>query len=122
MIKVFVGLDPVEMVGFHVFVQSVLRRTNPNKIQIIPICGDKGTASNTFNKARFEIPYRCGFRDRAVWMDGSDMLCRADIAELPDLLETGCDLAVVRHNYSTKHPVKFLGQANEDYPCKNDSS
>jgi hypothetical protein len=122
MLKLFVGLDPNELIGFHVFVQSVLSRTDPNKIEIIPVCGSKGTASNAFNKARFEIPHRCGYRGRAVWVDGSDMLCRGDIQELPDLLEPGCDVAVVKHNYSTKYPVKFLGQSNDDYPRKNWSS
>lgn len=122
MLKLFVGLDPNELIGFHVFVQSVLSRTDPNKVEIIPVCGSKGTASNAFNKARFEIPYRCGYRGRAVWVDGSDMLCRADIQELPDLLETGCDVSVVKHEYSTRHPTKFLGQPNEDYPRKNWSS
>lgn len=122
MLQIFVGFDPNELVGFHVFVQSVLSRTDPNKVSITPVCGQKGDASNVFNKARFEVPYRCGFRGRAIWMDGSDMLCRADISELPDLLESGCDLAVVHHTYSTKYPVKFLGQPNVDYPRKNDSS
>jgi hypothetical protein len=122
MLNLFVGLDPNELVGFHVFVQSVLRRTDPNKVAIHPVCGQRGDASTTFSKARFEIPYRCGFKGRAVWVDGSDMLCRADILELPDLLEPGCDLAVVHHTYSTKYPTKFLGQPNPDYPRKNDSS
>ena len=122
MLKLFVGLDPNELVGFHVFIQSVLNHTDPNKVEIIPVCGSKGTASNVFNKARFEIPYRCGFKGRAVWVDGSDMLCRADILELQDLLETGCDVAVAKHEYSTKHQTKFLGQPNEDYPRKNWSS
>jgi hypothetical protein len=121
-VKVFCGLDPNELIGFHVFVQSVLSRTDPNKVEIVPVCGSKGTASNAFNKARFEIPFRCGFKGRAVWVDGSDMLCRADIQELPELLETGCDVAVVKHDYSTKYPIKFLGQSNDDYPRKNWSS
>jgi hypothetical protein len=122
MLKLFVGLDPKEIVGFHVFVNSVLSRTNPNKVSIHPVIGEKGTASNTFNKARFEVPYRCHFNGQAVWLDGSDMLCRTDILELPDLLEGGHDVAVVKHNYSTKHGTKFLGQSNEDYPRKNWSS
>ena len=29
---------------------------------------------------------------------------------------------VVKHNYSTKHPVKYLGQRNDDYERKNWSS
>jgi len=29
---------------------------------------------------------------------------------------------VVKHDYKTKHPVKYLGNANDDYPRKNWSS
>jgi hypothetical protein len=122
MLNLFVGLDPNELVGFHVFVQSVLRRTDPNKVAIHAVCGQRGDASTAFSKARFEIPYRMGFKGIAVFADGSDMLCRSDILELPDLLETGCDVAVVPHEYSTKYPTKFLGQPNDDYPRKNWSS
>jgi hypothetical protein len=122
MFKLFVGRDPVEIVGFHVFVESVLDQTNPNKVQIIPISGHKGTASNIFNIDRFRVPERCGYKGRAAFADGSDMLCRTDILALADQLEEGCDLAVVKHEYSTKHPTKFLGQPNEDYPRKNQSS
>lgn len=119
MLKLFVGLDTKEQVGFHVFVQSVISRTDPNQVEIIPICRAKGSASNTFNMHWPEIPRRCGFKGRAVFVDGSDMLCRSDILELPDLLEPGCDVALVPHCYSTKFPTKFLGQPNEDYPRKN---
>ena len=122
MLNLFVGYDPNEIVGFHVFIQSVLSRTDPNKVCITPVWGSKGDASNTFSRARFEIPARMRFQGIAVWADGSDMLCRANILELPDLLESGCDVAVVPHEYSTKYPTKFLGQSNDDYPRKNWSS
>ena len=62
-----------------------------------------------------------GFRGWAIWADG-DMLCRADIKELWDLRECGFDVMVVKHDYRTKHPVKYLGARNEDYPNKNWSS
>lgn len=119
MLKLYCGYDPAEKVGFYTFLESVLSRTDPNKVEIIPICRDKGSASNRFNMHWTEVPRRAGFRGRAVYADGCDMLCRADILELPDLLEPGCDVAVVQHNYSTKYPVKFLGQPNEDYERKN---
>lgn len=118
-VRLFVGLDPNELVGFHVFVQSVLGQTDPNQVEIHPICRTKGNASNAFNMHWHEVPKRAGFKGRAIFADGCDMLCRTDIRELPDLLETGCDVAVVPHEYSTKHPTKFLGHANEDYPRKN---
>lgn len=119
MLKLYCGYDPAEKVGFYTFVESVLSRTDPNKVEIIPICREKGTASNRFNMHWPEIPRRAGFKGRPVYVDASDMLCRGDILELPELLETGCDVAVVQHEYSTKYPLKFLDQPNEDYPRKN---
>lgn len=50
------------------------------------------------------------------------MLCLADIQELWDLRELGFDVMVVKHNYSTKHQTKYLGQPNQDYERKNWSS
>lgn len=121
-IRLFVGRDPAETVGYHVFVESVLSRTDPNKISITALSGDKGDASNTFNKVRFLVPYLCNYSGWAIFADGSDMLCLSDIRELWDMQEPGYDVKVVPHSYSTKWPVKFLGQPNEDYPRKNQSS
>lgn len=50
------------------------------------------------------------------------MLCRSDIEELWDLKQGYSDLMVVKHEYRTKYPVKYLGQRNEDYERKNWSS
>jgi lipopolysaccharide biosynthesis glycosyltransferase len=119
-IQVYVGYDPRESVAYHVCCHSVLARTKA-QVSFTPVCGSMDDASNTFSKARFLVPYMQGFRGKAIWLDG-DMLCRADIAELYGQLEHGCDVAVVQHNYSTKHPVKYLGQRNDDYPRKNWSS
>jgi len=121
-IRLFVGKDPRETVGYHVFVESVLRRTDPNRISITALTGDQGDASTTFSKARFRIPELCGYRGWALWADGSDMLCRADIRELWELKTPGYDVMVVPHEYRTKYATKFLGQPNENYPRKNQSS
>jgi hypothetical protein len=121
-IRLYVGKDPRETVGYHVFVESVLRRTDPNKISITALTGDQEDASTSFSKARFLIPELCGYRGWAIFMDGSDMLCRADIRELWSLRKPGYDVMVVPHEYRTKYPVKFLNQMNSDYPRKNWSS
>ena len=78
-------------------------------------------ASNTFSRARFLVPEMNGYKGWAIFCDG-DMLCRADIQGLWDLRQSGFDVMVVKHEYQTKHPVKYLGARNEDYPCKNWSS
>jgi hypothetical protein len=121
-IRLFVGKDPNETVGYHVFVESVLSRTDPNRVSVTALTGEKGDASNTFSKARFRVPELCGYNGWAIFADGSDMLCRSDIRELWDLRETGYDVMVVKHDYRTKHPVKFLGQPNENYERKQWSS
>lgn len=119
-IPIYVGFDQREAIAYHVFCHSVLSRTKA-QVSFTPVCGEQGDASNTFSKARFSIPEMQGYRGWALWADG-DMLCRADIAELWALRKTGFDVMVVKHDYRTKHPVKYLGSRNEDYPCKNWSS
>jgi lipopolysaccharide biosynthesis glycosyltransferase len=119
-IPVFVGYDPREAVAYHVFCHSVLTRTKA-KVSFSPVCGEMGDASNTFSKARFLVPEMMGYRGWALFADG-DMICRTDIEELWALRKPGFDVMVVKHDYRTKHPVKYLGARNEDYPNKNWSS
>lgn len=119
-IQIYVGFDPREAVAYSVFCHSVLTRTKA-QVTFTPVCGARDDASNTFGKARFLVPYKQGFKGRAIWCDG-DMLCRADVAELYGQIESGFDVAVAQHCYSTKYPVKYLGSNNEDYPRKNWSS
>jgi lipopolysaccharide biosynthesis glycosyltransferase len=119
-IRLFVGRDTRETVAFHVFVESVLSRTTA-RVSITPVSGDQRDGSNCFIYQRFLVPWMCGFNGWAIFADG-DMLCRGDIAELWGLRDPTCDVLVVKHEYSTRHPVKYLGQANDNYPRKNWSS
>ncbi len=50
------------------------------------------------------------------------MICRTDIAEILANFNNDEAVKVVKHYYKTKHPVKYLGAKNEDYPKKNWSS
>lgn len=121
MIPIFVGYDEREAVGFPVFCHSVLART-AERVSFEPVRGIKRPESSTsFEPGRWSVPGRCGFRGIAVWAE-CDMLCLANIAELVALLDSNCDVMVVKHDYRTRFPVKFLGQKNEDYPRKNWSS
>jgi lipopolysaccharide biosynthesis glycosyltransferase len=61
------------------------------------------------------------FKGRAIFIDG-DMVVRGDIIELYESLQTAHDVAVVKHDYKTRMPVKYMGAPNEDYPRKNWSS
>lgn len=120
-LRVFIGYDKREAVTYHTCVQSIIEHARyPQWLQFTPVTGEQRDGSNAFIYARFLVPYWCGFKGRAVFIDG-DMLLRADISELfagrmPEAVR------VVKHNYKTKHAVKYLGYANADYPRKNWSS
>lgn len=77
--------------------------------------------SNAFIYSRFLVPHLMGYRGWAIFADG-DMICNADIAELWALRDESKAVMVVKHDYLTKHPVKYLGARNDDYPRKNWSS
>jgi hypothetical protein len=127
-IRIYTGFDQREAVGWHVCVQSIIERTD-SQVEIIPLTerlgkklgiGTDGT--NVFTKLRFAVPYLSGYRGWALFIDCADMLLMADVAELWALKDPSFDVMVVKHEYSTKHPVKYLGQQNLDYPLKNWSS
>jgi hypothetical protein len=50
-----------------------------------------------FTYSRFLIPYLCQFQGWAIFMDGTDMMLRDDIAKLWDLREAAYDLMLVKH-------------------------
>jgi lipopolysaccharide biosynthesis glycosyltransferase len=131
MLRLFVGYDPREAVAYHVFVQSVLDRTSV-PVSITPLhapmlAGFDGQrdGTNAFIFSRYLIPALCGFKGWALFVDG-DMLLRADLADLWALRDEGCAVQVVKHDYQTRHPRKYLGSPlendNVDYPRKNWSS
>jgi hypothetical protein len=120
-IPIFVGYDPREAIGYHVFCNSVLRRTKA-QVSFTPVCGNiEPDASNTFSKERFKIAAKLGFKGWGIFADG-DMTCRADIAELWAMRRPEYDLMVCFHDYTTRYKTKYLGAKNEDYPKKNRSS
>lgn len=128
-IKVFVGLDPTaEPVAYHTFCQSVIDHASV-PVSFTPLCltslqGYDEThtdGSNQFIYSRFLVPALCGYKGWAIFADG-DMLCRTDIAELMALKDEFNAVQVVKHDYKTKYPVKYLGAKNNDYPRKNWSS
>lgn len=125
MVKVFAGYDPREAIGFSVFVQSLLDHASV-PVEIIPTRGDQRDGTNAFIYARFLVPHLCGFKGTAIFLDGADMLMRADIAELAALADPHKAVQVVKHDYKTRHPRKYIGTAlesdNRSYPRKNWSS
>lgn len=122
MVKIFTGWDSRESIGHATFCHSVWSRTQePVAIARCPnFIGTDGT--NAFTKSRFLVPYFCDYEGFALYMDGSDMLCFADIGELWRLRDKRYAVQVVKHDYKTRFPVKYLGEPNFDYPRKNWSS
>jgi lipopolysaccharide biosynthesis glycosyltransferase len=127
-IPVFVGYDPREAVAYHVCVNSIIRNSS-QPVAIVPVAlnlfrdySETHTdGSNHFIYTRFLVPYLCDFTGHAIFIDG-DMIVRGDIAELWALRDASKDVQVVKHDYKTRMPVKYLGSKNEDYPRKNWSS
>lgn len=127
-IPVFIGYDPREAIAYHTCVNSIIRNSS-RPVAIVPIALNlfkdyKEThtdGSNHFIYTRFLVPYLMDYQGWAIFIDG-DMIVRGDIAELWDLRNDDMDVMVVKHDYKTRMPVKYLGSKNEDYPRKNWSS
>lgn len=128
LIPIFIGYDPREAVVFHVCSNSIIRHST-TPVQIIPLALNlfedyKEThkdGSNAFIYSRFLVPHLMNYKGHAIYIDG-DMVVKADISELWKLRQGHRDVQVVKHDYKTRMPIKYLGSKNEDYPRKNWSS
>jgi hypothetical protein len=124
-IRLFTGWDEREAVGWHAFAQSVIERSSV-PVAITPFSGQQRDGTNAFTYSRFLVPYLCHFSGMAIFADGVDMLCRGDLAELWELRDPWKAVQVVKHEYATRHPRKYVGTdleaENRDYPRKNWSS
>ena len=125
MIRLFTGWDAREAAGWHAFVDSVYKHTSvPVSITRLPERQLDG--SNAFTFSRFLVPDLCGYQGWAIYMDGADMLCKGDIAELWDFRDERYAVHVVKHAYRSKFTRKYLGTPmesdNKEYPRKNWSS
>lgn len=125
MIRLFTGHDPREAEGLAVFIHSVLKYAS-EPVSIAPLGGKQKDGTNRFTYSRFQVPQLCNFEGWAIFADGCDMLMQADIAELWNLRDEKYAVMCVKHDYQTRHPLKYQGTAmeakNQDYPRKNWSS
>ena len=134
MINLYFGHDPREEVGTHVFLSSVFEHTK-TPVMVSPLHRDMFTSfyaagqrdgSNAFTYTRFLIPFLQGWTGTAIFADGADMLARCDLSELWAWRDPYKAVQVVKHDYKTKHPRKYIGTPmeaqNRDYPRKNWSS
>jgi len=126
MVRVFIGYDPAETVAYHVAAHSILRHATvpvsvtPLKLSQLPITRMRDPKQSTeFSFSRFLVPWLCGFKGMAIFMD-CDVLLRADIAELTG--QIGKSVSVVKHSYTPSTEGKFLGNRQTSYDKKNWSS
>jgi hypothetical protein len=83
-VRVFVGFDPRQPVGYSVL-QSSLHRHSARRVQVEPLMLNKlpikrrGLTEFTFS--RFLVPYLCGYEGTAIFMD-ADIIVTGDIGEL----------------------------------------
>lgn len=130
-IPLYIGFDPREAACYTVFCQSVIERASVpvafyplHKPMLQGFDGQKD-GTNAFIYSRFLVPSLQGWHGFAIFCDG-DMVALDDIAKLWALREPKYAVQVVKHDYRTKHPVKYVGTpmeaANLDYAGKNRSS
>lgn len=133
-IRLYAGYDPREEVGYHAFCSSVIEHATvpvaitplgPQAVSRLYTEGQRD-GTNAFIYLRFLIPYLQNFEGWAVFADGADMVMNADIAELASLYDPFKAVQVVKHEYKTRHPRKYVGTQmeadNGDWPAKNWSS
>jgi hypothetical protein len=95
-LRVFIGVDPRQPVGFSVLASSLYRHSSlpvsitPLVLRQLPL---KRRGLTDFTYSRFLVPYLCGFRGSALFLD-ADMVMRGDIAELFYLLDTRTSVQV----------------------------
>lgn len=129
-LPIYVGFDQREAVAYHTFCQSVLERSSV-PVAFVPLAAHAvggvmrrelpHDGSNAFTYSRFLVPHLQRHSGWALFADG-DMVCNADVAALFERADDQFAAMVVPHDYRTKHPTKYLGAANPDYPRKNWSS
>jgi hypothetical protein len=130
-IPLYVGFDQREAACYHTFCQSVLERSSL-PVAFIPLHGPmlkdfdgQRDGTNAFIYSRFLVPHLQLYEGFAIFADG-DMVCLEDLAKLWELRDPAKAVQVVRHDYKTKFPRKYVGTPmeadNVDYPGKNRSS
>ena len=78
--------------------------------------------STNFSYTRFSVPILENYDGGWVFFNDPDMIWRADIAELVNLLDEDKALMCVRHDHRPDEAVKMDGVIQSTYPRKNWSS
>lgn len=129
-VKVYIGYDEVEIIAFHTLVQSIIDNSSV-PVSVVPISLKNikniykrvrdPKQSNAFSFSRFLVPYLNDYQGYAIFFD-CDMMLRADIKELFEVIKPENAISVVKHTYEPRDDVKYLGNIQYAYPRKNWSS
>lgn len=117
MLKVFLGFDSRQPLSFNVLQHSIVSRSSvpvsiiPLNIRSMPITR---VGLTEFTWSRFLVPYLCGFKGSAVFMD-SDMLCLSDIEKMSAWVKAGGDYAVAVR----KSPQRFEWASVMRFNCEH---
>lgn len=130
MIRVFLGHDHCEEIAWHVAASSILRYAS-RPVSIIPVSlralsgvltrERDPNQSNEFSFSRFLTPWMSYYSGWSIFMD-CDIVVREDICNLFQLRDDRFAVQVCQHDYVPKDAVKYLGNKQLAYPCKNWSS
>src|ERR1700687_4512773 len=130
MIRVFVGSARGGAAAFSVLPHSSHARTS-QPVAIAPVMLSELSGiyrrernplqSTDFSFSRFLVPYLCGYKGWAIFMD-CDMLVLDDIAQLWKMRNERYAVQVVKHVHVPREDVKFLGAVQTKYEKKNWSS
>lgn len=143
-VKVFVGFDTRRPNDFAATAKSILNHSPhaqifPLLLPLLRVMGDynrhtlmhEGVLYDTISEApmstefaisRFLVPYLCGYKGKAIFVDG-DFLFRADIAETLKFIADDAAIAVVKHEHVVRDgSIKMDGQPQVNYFRKNWSS
>lgn len=124
-LNIYFGHDERAEAGTTAFMRSVIAHAK-RPVALSPITrniivGQK-EGTNAFTFRRFLVPWMQDFTGFAIFVDGSDMLCLSDIGDLFHHADPWKAVQVVKHDYQTKHPIKYRGTpmeaANADYERK----
>lgn len=130
MIRIFIGYDRREAIGFQVLAHSIIARASePVAITPIALDGLSGSyrrdvdplQSTEFSFSRFLTPYLAGYEGWVLFMD-CDCLCLDDIAKLWALRDARYAVQCVQHDHRPANRKKFWGAAQTQYEKKNWSS
>lgn len=130
MIRIFIGYDRREAIGFQVLAHAIISRaTEPVSITPIALENLGGIyrratdplQSTEFSFSRFLAPYLAGYEGWALFMD-CDCLCMDDIAKLWALRDARYAVQCVQHDHRPANKTKFWGAEQTQYEKKNWSS